>query len=65
MPRVIIEAVEGRSADQKRALVKGITDAVVSAYAVEPKAVTIVINDVPRGNFAKSGKLYSDQSGGE
>jgi 4-oxalocrotonate tautomerase len=60
MPRVIFQALEGRTAEQKRALVSGITDAVVSAYGVEPKTVTIVIEDIPRGNFAKAGTLASD-----
>lgn len=60
MPRVIIEAVEGRTPDQKRELVKSVTDAVVSAYAVEPKTVTVVLQDIPKGNFAKAGVLYSE-----
>lgn len=60
MPRIIVEAVEGRSAEQKRALVTGVTDAVVAAYGVEPKTVTIVIEDIPRTNFAKAGVLASD-----
>jgi 4-oxalocrotonate tautomerase len=60
MPRVIVQAVEGRSADQKRELVSSITEAVVNAYGVEPKTVTIVLEDIPRTNFAKAGVLASD-----
>lgn len=60
MPRVIIQAVEGRTPDQKRELVKSVTEAVVSAYGVEPKTVTIVLEDIPRGNFAKAGVLASE-----
>jgi len=60
VPRVIIQAVEGRTDDQKRALVKSVTDAVVTSYGVEPKTVTIVIEDIPRSNFAKAGVLASD-----
>jgi 4-oxalocrotonate tautomerase len=60
MPRVIVQAVEGRTADQKRELVKSITDAVVTAYGVEPKTVTIVLEDIPRANFAKAGVLASE-----
>jgi 4-oxalocrotonate tautomerase len=62
MPRVIVQAVEGRSAAQKRALVRSVTEAVVSAFEVEPKTVTIVIEDIPRSNFAKAGVLASDGS---
>jgi len=60
MPRVIIQAVEGRTADQKRQLVKSVTDAVVTAYDVEPKTVTIVIEDIPKSNFAKAGVLAAE-----
>lgn len=60
MPRVIVQAVEGRTSDQKRALVESMTDAVVNAYGVEPKTVTIVIEDIPKGNFAKAGVLASE-----
>jgi 4-oxalocrotonate tautomerase len=60
MPRVIVQAVEGRTTEQKRDLVKSITEAVVNSYGVEPKTVTIVIEDIPRANFAKAGVLASD-----
>jgi 4-oxalocrotonate tautomerase len=60
MPRVIVQAVEGRTQDQKKKLVEGITQVVVDAYAVEPKTVTIVIEDIPKGNFAKAGVLAGE-----
>jgi len=62
MPRIIVQAVEGRTAEQKRALVRKITDAVVESYGVEPKTVTIVIEDIPRTNFAKAGVLASEEA---
>lgn len=61
MPRIIVQAVEGRDQEQKRRLVKGITSAVVEAYACEPSTVTIVIEDTPKRNFAKSG-VMADES---
>lgn len=60
MPRIIVQAVEGRSAEQKRELARSVTDAVVTAYACEPKTVTIVIEDIARSNFAKAGILASE-----
>jgi 4-oxalocrotonate tautomerase len=60
VPRIIVQAVEGRTAEQKRELVKSVTDAVVNAYGCEPKTVTIVIEDIPRENFAKAGVLYTE-----
>ena len=38
MPEIYVHAVEGRSLEQKRALVKDITDAVVRNFKVKPEA---------------------------
>ena len=60
MPMVIVHAVEGRTLEQKRGLVKDITESVVKNFNVKPEAVNIVINDRSRENFAKGGKLLVD-----
>ena len=60
MPEVIVYAVEGRSIEQKRALVKDITDAVVKNFGAAPEAVTIQIVEAPRTDKAKGGVLFSD-----
>ena len=60
MPRVAIEAIEGRTIEQKRGLVKDITEAVVKNFKVGPEAVSISITEVKRENLARAGKLYSD-----
>ncbi|MBB3932603.1 4-oxalocrotonate tautomerase [Kaistia hirudinis] len=61
MPEVIVYAVEGRSIEQKRALVKDITDAVVKNFGAAPEAVTIQIVEAPRTDKAKGGVLFSDR----
>jgi len=43
MPEVVFYALGGRSIEQKRALIKDFTDAVVKNYKVDPGAVTITI----------------------
>ena len=60
MPHVIIEADEGRTVDQKRGLVKDITDAVCKNFAVGPEAVSILIHEGKKENSAKAGKLAID-----
>ena len=60
MPLIIVEAIEGRTIEQKRGLVKDITEAVGKNFKVEPDKVTVVIHDVTRDNIAKAGKLFSD-----
>ena len=60
MPFVIVEAVEGRTVEQKRGLVKDITDAVCKNFKVNPDAVSILIHEVKRENLGKAGKLNID-----
>ena len=61
MPMITIKAVEGRSLEQKKALVKDITDAVVKHFGAPPDAVTIDIIEYSRENLAKAGKLFTDR----
>lgn len=61
MPLVTIKAVAGRTIEQKRALVKDVTDAVVRNFKVEPEAVIIDIVDYSQDNLAKAGKLFVDR----
>jgi 4-oxalocrotonate tautomerase len=60
MPTVVIEALEGRTVEQKRGLVKDITDAVCKNFKVNPDAVTIMIHELKRENHGKAGKSTSD-----
>ena len=61
MPIVQIDWVEGRSLEQKRELAQKVTQAVVEAGKCAPEAVTIIIRDLPKTNFSKSGTLLSDK----
>jgi 4-oxalocrotonate tautomerase len=61
MPLVTVKAKEGRTIEQKRALVKDITEAVVKNFKVQPEAVIIDIVDYSGENIAKAGKLSVDQ----
>ena len=60
MPIVMIFADEGRTIDQKRGLVKDITDAVCKNFAVPPEAVSILLHEGKKENRAKAGKLAID-----
>ncbi len=61
MPLVTVKAVAGRSIEQKRGLVKDITEAVVKNFNVVPESVTIDIIELSRDNLAKAGKLFADR----
>jgi len=60
MPEVVFYALSGRSVEQKRALIKDFTDAVVKNYKVDPSAVTITIVESAKEDKAKGGVLFSD-----
>ena len=60
MPTVIVEVDEGRTVEQKRGLVKDITDAVCKNFKVPAEAVTIYIHEGKKENRGKAGKLVID-----
>jgi 4-oxalocrotonate tautomerase len=62
MPEIIIYAIEGRSIDAKRAVVKDITDSIVKNFGVAPENVAIQIVEASRENKAKAGQLFSDRT---
>jgi 4-oxalocrotonate tautomerase len=63
MPIVIVKMARGRSIEQKRILVKAITDAIVETLNVEPEWVTVLIEEFERENWATGGQLHIDKFG--
>jgi 4-oxalocrotonate tautomerase len=61
MPEIFVYAIEGRSLDQKRGLVKDITDAVVRNFNVTADAVMVQIVESSKTSKAKGGKLFSER----
>ncbi len=61
MPLVIVKMLEGRSVEQKRRLVRAVTDVVVKYTGAPEDQVDVIIEDYPRENWAKAGKLYADE----
>ena len=60
MPLVTISADEGRTIEQKRGLVKDVTEAVCKNFNVKPESVLIQIVEGKKENRAKGGKLAID-----
>jgi 4-oxalocrotonate tautomerase len=61
MPEVYIHAIAGRTKEQKRALIKDITNAVVKNFDVTADAVLVEIIETSRDNKAKGGVLFSER----
>lgn len=61
MPIVQIHLIEGRTAEQKRNLVKKVTEAVSETIGTPPEAVHIILTDMKRSDYAEGGVLYSEK----
>ncbi|MDO4642803.1 MAG: 2-hydroxymuconate tautomerase [Cardiobacteriaceae bacterium] len=61
MPIIHIQIVEGRSVEQKRALVKNVTQAVAESINVPESAIWISIEDLKPENLGQGGTLRLDK----
>ena len=61
MPIVRVEMWTGRTQAQKKELARVITDAMVNIAHTTAEATIIVFEDIPRENWAQSGKLASEE----
>jgi 4-oxalocrotonate tautomerase len=61
MPLVVVKMLEGRTVEQKRLLVREITDVVVRVTNAAEDQVDVIIEDYPRENWAKAGTLFADK----
>jgi len=60
MPIVTIDMWEGRTIEQKKQLIKGITSVIMDKLNVPPEAVQIIIKDNPKHNCGIGGKLATE-----
>ncbi|MBN1630330.1 MAG: tautomerase family protein [Thermoleophilia bacterium] len=61
MPLVIVKMLEGRSVEQKRRLVKELTNVIVKFTGVTEDQVDVILEDHARENWAKAGTLFYDK----
>jgi 4-oxalocrotonate tautomerase len=60
MPLVTIKIIEGRSTEQKRGMVKDVTEAIMKNIGCPATAVHIDIVDMKEENLGQGGKLFCD-----
>ncbi|MDL2298218.1 2-hydroxymuconate tautomerase family protein [Synergistaceae bacterium OttesenSCG-928-D05] len=60
MPIVVVNMKEGRTLEQKRAMVTGITKVLTETVNVPQASVRIIINEMKNDNFAIAGTLVCD-----
>ncbi len=59
MPVIIVEMWAGRTTEQKKQLVSGLTEAFVR-IGTPAEAVHIILHDDPKTNWAEGGKLAAE-----
>lgn len=64
MPTIRVEMFEGRTAEQKKALVKALTQACVDALGTKPDAVDVLLFDIKPSEWATGGVLWSEKNKG-
>ena len=52
MPIIDVTLAEGRTADQLRRLISGLTRAAAESLGADPASVRVVVREVPRTHFA-------------
>lgn len=60
MPVVQVHLKEGRSPEERRQLVRRITDAMVEVCGAVEERVHVIINEVPGDSWGRGGALLSD-----
>jgi 4-oxalocrotonate tautomerase len=61
MPYVTVKMLEGRSDDQKRALVEKVTDAVSETTGATKEKIVVFIEEMSKNNYAVAGVRESDK----
>lgn len=60
MPLAQIQIMEGRSEEQKRAVIEKVTAALVEAVGVPIDTVRVIITEVPKAHWGIGGKSAKD-----
>jgi len=62
MPTLRVELMEGRTVEQKQALVQALTQAVVDTLGGKAESVDVLLFDIKRHDWATGGQLWSHRS---
>lgn len=61
MPTIRVEMFEGRTPEQKKNLVKALTQACVETLGSKPDSVDVLLYDVKPSEWATGGELWSEK----
>ena len=60
MPYVTVQMLEGRTDEQKRNLVKKVTEAVSETTGAPAEKIAVIIEELKKENYGVAGKRMSD-----
>ncbi|QGH37092.1 4-oxalocrotonate tautomerase [Gracilibacillus salitolerans] len=60
MPYVTVQMLEGRSDEQRKALIEKVTDAVVETTGATREKVVVFVEDIDKRNYGVGGKRLVD-----
>lgn len=60
MPVCQIHLLEGRTVEQKRALVEKVTQAICETVGAKPEGVRIILTEMPKEHFGIGGKTAGE-----
>jgi 4-oxalocrotonate tautomerase len=61
MPIIRIELLEGRSPEQKKALIRQVSEAVTTSLGVRPEQVRVLLYELPADHWAIGGTTMADR----
>ena len=62
MPLIQVQMFTGRTPQQKRDLVRALTDAFIETAGSTPGAVDVILTDVEQSDWAQGGELFSEKN---
>lgn len=60
MPTITMEFLKGRTLEQKRNMVRKVTDVIAETMNCPTEAVQIILHEIDMSDIAKNGVLYCD-----
>lgn len=63
MPLIQVTLIEGRSTEQKSALIRGLTEAAVEAIGAPRESVRVILHEVPAAHWGVGGVSKASASG--
>jgi 4-oxalocrotonate tautomerase len=61
MPTIRVEMFEGRTPEQKKNLVKALTQACVDTLGSQADSIDVILYDIKQSEWATGGELWSEK----